>query len=370
MLESHELMSTASAKRVFAIYVSTQFSNLGDALINRELIRLLASHGEVLVGTAAAPTRFREVVTQAAPPSVRHTSSWLTFSTQFLGLLLSSALGRKRLCLVMNPGGYGGEHTRPAGAKSAAKAAALGLLKRVGMQAALIGVSYESIGPRRLRSLRRLASRLDLHLVRDSGSKLFCSDTGVWAEGPIPDLAFNLTASPSSPAIPPSAVAISLRSMGTGLDRFVARTAQWAQTNGFRVTFSSQVRGDDAFQEQLAMSTREPVQPRILESIDEALDFYANQTIVVSNRLHVLLLAWRAGAIPIAVVLPGKNEKVRRLFRDVGLQGHVIELSELGEPSELDFLRHTRRRADLAELFEAQREILQRCIEDSLGRVS
>lgn len=118
------------------------------------------------------------------------------------------------------------------------------------------------------------------------------------------------------------------------------------------------------------MSTREPVQPRILESIDEALDFYANQTIVVSNRLHVLLLAWRAGAIPIAVVLPGKNEKVRRLFRDVGLQGHVIELSELGEPSELDFLRHTRRRADLAELFEAQREILQRCIEDSLGRVS
>jgi polysaccharide pyruvyl transferase WcaK-like protein len=65
-----------------------------------------------------------------------------------------------------------------------------------------------------------------------------------------------------------------------------------------------------------------------MSSIEENLLEYANVDYVFSNRLHVLLLALRAGVTPIALVRRGSNAKIRGLFSDMGLASHCFDVDE------------------------------------------
>lgn len=364
-------MIRRTRRKLFAINVRTQFENIGDALINRELVRLLAGRGDVLVGMAAAPHSFRSALMEAAPANVRATPSRVIFWTRIVSFLLFSSRGGGEFYLALNPGGYTGEQTRIAAAKATIKRAALRLLEKVGAKVVLIGVSYESLGARHLRSISKLASSIDLHLVRDSGSMEYCLARGLKVSGQMPDLAFNLPRLPRSQVVSsrPS-IAISLRRMGPKLDSFVQQLYAWAEVEEFAVEFCSQVRRDDAYQEQIGRGFSVAVGCRALATVDDALEFYSRQALVFSNRLHVLLLAWRAGAIPVATLLPGKNEKIRRLFHDLEMGSHIIELSEfdclVGGP---DFMQNMLARDRLNEIFVVQQKLLRHCIDTSVGHV-
>jgi hypothetical protein len=95
-------------KPTFFLRVKTQFGNLGDALINRELIRLLASHGSLVINLSAAPPRFRVWIDEGIPDAAIRTGAvgyWL----RLIWRLMRRPLGSGDLWVVLNPGGYVGE---------------------------------------------------------------------------------------------------------------------------------------------------------------------------------------------------------------------------------------------------------------------
>lgn len=63
---------------------------------------------------------------------------------------------------------------------------------------------------------------------------------------------------------------------------------------------------------------------------------YGDAAMVVSNRLHSLLIGLQCGAQPLAL-LSSEETKIRNQFRDIGLAGHIVELAASGiEPGLVD----------------------------------
>src|SRR5690606_10416990 len=94
------------------IRLKTQFDNLGDALINRELIRLLATHGQVHVDTTLAPSSFVDLVFDDLPSGVLAGSSPRCFWINVLWSALKARSRHTTAWLILNPGGNGGEISR------------------------------------------------------------------------------------------------------------------------------------------------------------------------------------------------------------------------------------------------------------------
>src|SRR5690606_7270723 len=60
-------------------------------------------------------------------------------------------------------------------------------------------------------------------------------------------------------------------------------------------------------------------------TLDEALKLYASAGVVISNRLHVLLVAILAGSIPVALTDLETHAKITDLFRDNGLDEYLVD---------------------------------------------
>ena len=93
---------------IFFLRVKTQFGNLGDALINRELIRLLASHGDLVINLGKAPPRFKAWIEDGIPSGATRTRAagyWL----RLVWALIRRPFVQTKCSVVLNPGGYVGE---------------------------------------------------------------------------------------------------------------------------------------------------------------------------------------------------------------------------------------------------------------------
>ena len=54
---------------------------------------------------------------------------------------------------------------------------------------------------------------------------------------------------------------------------------------------------------------------------------YGRAALVISNRLHSLLLGLQWGAVPLAVIHASEPEKVRNQFLDLNLAEHIVDLA-------------------------------------------
>lgn len=362
-------MSRPNINRIFLINVKTQFENLGDALINRELIRLLSPLGTVVIGLSTAPPAFRRSLSSGLPRSVRILESSWRFYFELARALFLAKRGGPAAHLVLNPGGYTGDHSAAGEIKSLLRVSILRALKWLGIRVLLIGVSYEDIGRRHAKSLGRLAALLDIHMVRDSGSIAFCRAEGIHAVGPIPDLAFALEGDTSLPANNGRLI-LSVRRVDEKIRDALGEVLEWAKAHNLEVSLSSQVHRDAAFMEELRELYNLRGANVELEQIDDALRFYGRQSIVVSNRLHVLILAWRAGSIPVPILRPGKNNKIRNLFTDLGLQDLIIEVDDPASiSSSLSAVSRTALGERLFQIFQEQGEKLREVVSEKVREI-
>ncbi|HSG37004.1 MAG TPA: polysaccharide pyruvyl transferase family protein [Paracoccaceae bacterium] len=311
-------------KPVFFLRVKTQFGNLGDALINRELIRLLASHGQLVINLAGAPPTFRAWIDDGIPASAIRTATvgyWL----RLIWALLRRPIGGADCWVVLNPGGYVGEVGRIAMVGKLLGAFRLQLLRCFGCNTMLVGVSYERLGPRLLRSLRAQSRALDVHAPRDSRTAAYCDANEIPYTNALPDLAFALPRLSRNEQTETRALA-SFRQQ-PGLDPVGA--LRDLVPAGFGLDFAWQVASDSSYQtrlceEWIGMGNRTSILGLDL-SIESARQAYGRYDIVYSNRLHVLLLAMSAGAYAVPVLAPGQGEKIRGVFADLGLEARIVD---------------------------------------------
>lgn len=318
----------------FFLSAHTQFENLGDLLINRELYAILRQRGALSICVAGVPERFRRGLSlrdgEAVSSTLRHVVSML-----LVGLLSRVSGSAPQVFLVLKPGGLGGECSLFGSFGEAARLLLFACARICGIKILRLGVSIGPYGPRRL-FFERLKHRLIAYCgVRDSLSASYCMDSGIGVVDRFPDLAFSI-------ALPRMVrmsneqrhVIVSFRldstyKEGCFHEEIAAVLDAFDPERNFAVRPVVQVEFDLDGMSEMAISLRaagRQVMPVCrIEDIASAVSIYSAAEIVFTNRLHVLLLALRSGTPAHAVIDPEKNRKILGLLRDEGLADLVLE---------------------------------------------
>lgn len=332
---SDPLQKSGPSQKACAFFpIATQFENLGDALIIRELLILLRERAALRLYGRGVPAEFLDMVGRDildGIPLARHKRYGF-----FLLGILARALGGRRCYLFLGPGAQ-----RPPRLRGCRDRLCFGLtvvfyalLRRAGVRICRIGVSYTESDEKENAVLRVMSHHLSFHYVRDTGSVAILRQAGVAVDGICPDLAFRLFDGTGPVAENPDAVTFSFRT-----DQYPGQEADVKRFIDFFVSvcgtvrpvyFVAQVRRDIAPNAALAawMSARHGIPVVMTEgasSIEATRRLYRRSNVMVSNRLHSLLLAGSVGNAMIAAGLGAGTSKIRDLFRDAGLAGHVFE---------------------------------------------
>ena len=315
------------------VRVHTQYENVGDALIVRELISLLAERMLVTVDLSSCPRSFRAALELPRSPNIRCRTVLGTW--RMLTSLIVSSLRSRPTLLFLVPGGRGGELTRSAQFRANLLNGGYSLLDRLGVAVVQIGVSYDRLGPRHSAILRRRASRYAAHFVRDCISHDHLVDRGIRVDGIIPDLALNLFRSPPELLSDPRSMAFSFRTdkssdQGSRIAAAVAGLCSQLG-HGSRMVFVSQVERDRQFMRSLASDMATALESPVsyiatADSIQRTRQAYSGCSWIVSNRLHALLMGMSVGASPIALVDPVVDAKIIGVFHALGIQRYLQPL--------------------------------------------
>lgn len=310
--------------------IRTQFENLGDALINRELIRLLAARGGLVVDTGIAPGWFVDMLD--LPADATRVSGRPRLFLEMVRALLRG----DRPYYFFLPGGLFGEFGRLQLAKKALALLPLRVLRLLGVRLCHVGPSFERIGPNYIAHLRRRRPLLHAFYVRDARSLRLLETSAVGCDGLLPDLAFNLFDGPSAVPAAGSDVCFSFRT-DQHADQFdacmtmVERVVD-ALPEGARCHVAVQVERDrpgmEAIRDRLQARLGTPVELfQETRDIARMQDFYRDMGVVVSNRLHVLLLGASVCGRLVACV-DEKNQKISGLLETLGRGDLVLPMPQ------------------------------------------
>lgn len=304
------------------VYVSldTQFENLGDEVINALLLRETARRARLRIFTGKAPDWYRANI-----------ASWLPAGAPQAEFLRGRARGLLRLLLgsLLPPGSVMllscGDVTRARPNRKRDRA--MGLLSRLPfLEIAQIGASRLQAGRSEQAWLQRAADRSGKITVRDGYSLQALQAAGIRA-GIVPDLAFLLDFAPSGRG---GKALFMFRDPGTGAEAFAEHLAPLvaqAREMGLDPVFGWQVARDEACNRRLAALTGAGILPlpgSCEGRLDAALEAYGEAAVIVSNRLHGLLIAASRGAIPVPLLNSGE-QKIRGVFEQAGLAPLILE---------------------------------------------
>lgn len=312
--------------------VSTQFENVGDAWLWRELLRLVRARADVRVDLSRCPARF--ATNLDLPPD---DPSWRADRFgHVLAALVRHRLAGGRAYYFLSPGGHHGELAGAALRRAWRNTAILTFMRFLGIRVCLVGTSFDHIGPRHRRVLAARSRVLHRHLVRDPESAVRAREAGMRVDGVIPDLSVAAAGPPSRRRPAAVEVALSFRGdqapgQGDDVRRFACALAERArEVVAWRVV--AQVERDAGLAEAVATDLHDlgaNVSVRhVAHDLHAAAVAYAGCSHVLGNRLHALLLGTAAGCAPIAVVAPDLNEKVAAAMTGLGLGDRVLNLGE------------------------------------------
>ncbi|MFQ8431381.1 polysaccharide pyruvyl transferase family protein [Amaricoccus sp. W119] len=320
-------MSTPSRMAARFFYsAKTQYFNAGDALINRELLRLLRARGTVEIARCDAP---EEYLSQLALGSgeARHGGRPGLIAAAFgAGLRYRLGLDGRRPYLALTPGdpfwGFG--------AGTILTGLSMVALSIAGVRPIRLGVSFARRDPARLRWeawMSRWGHALGL---RDAASLEITRRAGFARVSYFPDLALTLPVRPRAPrpAEAPLRIAVSCRLDKLGREeasllraRLADILAHLSAAGPVSVAFVSQVRGDGARMNADFEDIAARYKAEVIESIDlDALALvYRDTDLVLSNRLHSLLYAAAQGCLPLGLLSPAHDYKISGLLDTAGL---------------------------------------------------
>ncbi|AWH38887.1 hypothetical protein C1929_19940 [Stenotrophomonas sp. ZAC14D1_NAIMI4_6] len=327
-------MNMHSTKTVSFMSIKTQFDNLGDALINRELCRLAARRTLTYVDFSRAPQSFESSMRVDGQQNV--VSLRKRGFAQLLQLMVRHRLQGDRCVFFLNPGGLGGrKKSRKSLLAASLYNVILSALYLAGVRICHVGMSFDAMDwPERIVAgwRRRL---LYSFAVRDRISESYLHSIGVPVDEVVPDLSFNLYQNPAPSVALRRAVAFSFRFDGKADEKEVQQTVRRimeALGSSNEYLFVVQVARDEPGTRRLikALDGHQASMRLVIcdSSIDDLTLLYSSCIAIYSNRLHALLLAAHAGASPYALVSRGAQPKIDGIFQDLGISERVLCVDE------------------------------------------
>lgn len=325
------------------IVVKTQFQNIGDALINREAIRLIARHTTTHVNTSICPEHFRRnLALHEIENTVEHSN---TSPLKFYLDILRRPAGA---FLFLMPGGHSGEKTLPKFAANFAYNIFLKLLAARGVRICNFGVSYERLGPR-YKSIMASRSRiLEQHYVRDRKSLEYTQNSGFKVDGIIPDMAFALDFNfnkikARSWQTDAQTICFSFKSADDPQFRrnlTTLLTTVLLSNSARHVNFVAQVEEDVSFMRQIydELNNVGVCSKSFFDKSNDLVgifDLYKSSDTVFSNRMHSLLTAFSTGCLPVAILSRAKDQKIRGALNDILMADFIFDIEDVDTVEEI-----------------------------------
>lgn len=332
-MKSENILRESGEPRAFAYFsLKTQFENIGDALINRELVRFAAAEIPVFVDISRCPDSFASSLGLNELKNV-------TILKRFGTVKLFTKILFNRLCGVttyyfLSPGGYFGEKQGKELISAWLNTAILACLWMIGVKICHFGVSYERLGPRHLKVILARSALLCRHFVRDSNSSTYATEIGIRVDGTMPDLAIGVAEGRSCSHYERNAIAISFRvDQWPGqlkvVKNLISNFCKSLEVD-IKIKFVAQVTRDVVPMQEMAQIVSSEILNHVEfvicnDDIEKCIETYSDCRYIVSNRLHALLIASIAGCTPIAVTDKKYNHKINGFFFDLGLAGNIFE---------------------------------------------
>ncbi len=321
----------AKKKTRFFFSVKTQFENLGDSLINKELILACSNHGETLVDVSRCPKYFIDCM------NINESAvGWLDGFPIMVWEMLKARLRGEQAILVLNPGGLGNSRTLRQNIVAFNYNILILGFRALGIKIVQVGISFENVSGLSKIIYSQRFSLLNKIFVRDKGSLERIRKAGGGHASIYPDLAFyRFLDEPIEPK--GSAVGFSFRTdLGYAsrkplISEFIQLVID--KYPGKKFIFFSQVRRDEDYMLQLFQEFSDKgfdceyiASYSDMEKIEAG---YRNCSVLFSNRLHVLLLSASVGALPIPCIVDGESRKINCLFSDLGLTDNIVYMNQL-----------------------------------------
>ncbi|TFD59107.1 polysaccharide pyruvyl transferase family protein [Cryobacterium suzukii] len=349
------MSQTAPAERMLReIFVPArgQYDNIGDILLRRQLLDWLRESGPLHIYVGEAPDGYAEGL-GLTPDDVQYRSFWRWYAAA----LRSAARGQASY--VFKPGEI--QLTLVGMKEHLAMLPVLALVRARHGRVARVGVGSRNFAPLPRALMGPSIALSNVSLWRDAAT------AGYLGRGSImPDLAFAAASSGADPSGTAcrDVLVVSMRSdVGYPSAAWLAGVRAVAADNGLQIWCVTQVLRDDNKCGQLAADlggqslrwngTGHDEQEQRLRAL------YQRAALAVSDRLHVLIGALTEGAVPAALLVDARSDKIARHFAAAGLHDVSIVSAGLTAPQIAAGLQNLlgRRVAILTGLAEAQDEL-------------
>lgn len=318
----------------------TQYENNGDLLISLALINELKRYGTVIIDDNGAPAWYTSELASLGTEGLSLRSK----NTTIKHLLLESInFGRKNQKSVKYLFLVPGHVTSAAGTLASLKrAAALATLKIFGVRIVRVGLSIDI---KTSRAVDRLLLKNYYYLgLRDKQSLIKAKEAQAKNVDYFPDLAWLYHPPRNAFKKRKKQITISFRSSSLGVTHDSERLKDTLQSlfellraeefKSHKVVIAYQVLYDKEACREIAAYLKNKNQTDIEYineklSLTDSVELYSQSEYVISNRLHVLLIAAACRAVPIPLIKKGENRKIESIFEDNQLDELIIYESDI-----------------------------------------
>ncbi|MCC4833075.1 polysaccharide pyruvyl transferase family protein [Shewanella sp. 10N.7] len=310
----------------------TQYENLGDLVINQELLKALPVNSSVVIEAKGVPTWFVEALIKDIK-----IEQVLTEKKPFYKRVIKSIFSRKQTYFLDVPGHVFYEIADRSGWFRFIK---MRLFSLLGIRYVRLGVSLGPYGDSAL-ALEVQKSRAYFYTgVREKYSHQYLKSVGINKFEYFPDFGLCLDYS-SGDKTEKCGVGFSFRS---GVVSSNANNAENTLAicdalntikQSYQLTPIVQVNLDDDYMSLLANEIELDTASITFfdHDADKIFSAYENVKFVISNRLHVLIFALSRGAMVIPYIDRSRHTKVTGVFEDIGL-GDVIY--DIANPTDIN----------------------------------
>lgn len=315
----------------------TQYSNTGDALINKSLVDHFRRHANVVLNDGGMPASYlQELNMQPTELSGKGGAAFIIFliKTAFTNLFAK----RQELFFLATPPG----HQFGGGLKSFVKHFALVLFYMVlyVLNVKIIKIGF-SIGPidKGAALMERWKSLfIPFYYVRDPLSLALVKKIGIKKAKFFPDLAWTYVV--KEQVDDRDAVFLSFRSqVVTGMDgksyaEDLVHKIKKLVVEGLddlRIVIGYQVKEDREFCQLLYNEIKSA---REVEFHDEQItlstaNIFSSYKFMLTNRLHVALLGYQYGALPLILSDIDKHKKIKGIFEDADASSLLLDVNHV-----------------------------------------
>ena len=328
-------------KNLIFYKTTADFDNTGEVLIYKSLLQFLRQYGNVIIndGAAIQPLFLRRigVTDKERISNVTH----LPFLVFMVFSSIKNIFLNRRVYFVTGVGEHSVKGTKGV-IKNVIAFCFTSLLRLCGVKIVRIGMSIRFGGKLEQISERLLSMAFNYYYVRDSISLNYCREAGIDKCHLAPDLSwgYRIPVNAKNSIAERNTLVFSFRDFcESDINNTAYKEKLTAKLTAivpilakkYQVLFTHQCNGDFAYMKYIYSLL--PVKNNVtlvneLITLDNGCDYYGQAAITFSNRLHVMLLAYKFGSPTVCITDVKHHRKIAGIFQDNSLGNVLIDINQ------------------------------------------